>query len=264
MGRNFRDQMVALELGKTGLTEVAVEQVHRISAQGAHVITSAPIELVTLVFAHDPLSTEEKLVRDALAFCIDRASIRNVLLQSVGEATGGILPNWMSGYGFVFPAEADLPRARREREQVRSVPVWTIGYDASDSISRLLVERIALNARDTGLVLQPTTAAAADLRLVRVPLASADPWIALANVPDAAGSPLPKASSESVQDPATAERLYASEQRLLATQRLIPLFHLPVAYASSKALKGWSVAADGTWRLADAWLMTAPTGGEQP
>ena len=60
-------------------------------------------------------------------------------------------------------------------------------YDASDPIARLLTERIALNARDAGLVLQPTTLATADLRLVRIPLASADPWIALANVASVVG-----------------------------------------------------------------------------
>ncbi len=38
------------------------------------------------------------------------------------------------------------------------------------------------------------------------------------------------------------EDLYASEQALLATQRVIPLFHLPVSYASAPTLKNWSAA----------------------
>jgi hypothetical protein len=140
-----------------------------------------------------------------------------------------------------------LPRARHAREQVRTIPTWTVAYDASDPVARLLTERIALNARDAGLLLQPTTAATADLRLVRMPLASADPWIALANVASVAGVAA-KVRGGSVED------LYAAEQSLLATQRLIPLFHLPASYAASATLKNWTTRSDGTWNVADAWL----------
>jgi MarR-like DNA-binding transcriptional regulator SgrR of sgrS sRNA len=166
----------------------------------------------------------------------------------VGQPAGSILPNWMSGYGFVFPMDADLPRARHTREQVRTIPTWTVAYDTNDPIARLLTERIALNARDAGLLLQPTTATAADLRLVRIPLASADPWIALADVAALAGLPATKNKSGSVED------LYAAEQSLLATQRLIPLFHLPASYAASASLKNWTTRSDGSWSLADAWM----------
>jgi MarR-like DNA-binding transcriptional regulator SgrR of sgrS sRNA len=41
---------------------------------------------------------------------------------------------------------------------------------------------------------------------------------------------------------------------LLATQRVIPLFHLPVSFASSATLKGWTLRSDGSLSLADAWL----------
>src|SRR5260370_39350024 len=125
MGRSFRDQLVGLELGRTGLVEVTAELAHRISAQGARVTTSAPIELIALLFVHDAHSPEEKLLRDALAVCIDRASIRTVLLHGTSEPSGSIRPVWMSGYGFVFPTQPDLQQARRDREQVTTIPVWT-------------------------------------------------------------------------------------------------------------------------------------------
>jgi hypothetical protein len=48
--------------------------------------------------------------------------------------------------------------------------------------------------------------------------------------------------------------LYAAEQSVLATQRIIPLFHLPVSSAASVALRNWSMRFDGRWNLADAWL----------
>ncbi len=248
---------MGLELGRTGLVEVTAEQAHRISAQGARVTPSAPIELIALLFVHDAYSPEEKLLRDALAVCVDRASIRAVLLQGTGEPSASILPNWMSGYGFVFPTQPDLQQARRDREQVRTIPVWTVGYDPNDSIARLLVERIALNARDAGLVLQPSSSRSTDLRLVRLSMVSTDPWIALANVAAVASLPIGDAGGNSVQD------LYRAEQALLATQRLIPLFHLPATYAATKFLRDWSVGADGSWRLADAWLTSEKTNGDK-
>jgi hypothetical protein len=113
-----------------------------------------------------------------------------------------------------------------------------------------LAERIALNAKDAGLSLQPTSATAADLRLVRIPLASADPWVALADVASFAGLRIGK-------DQGGVEDLYASELALLAAQRVIPLFHLPVSYASASTLKNWTLRPDGSWTLADAWLGNA-------
>jgi peptide/nickel transport system substrate-binding protein len=246
MGKSFRDQMTALELGKSDLVEVAPEQAHRISQEGRRLASSAPLELLALFFTRDAASPEEKLLHEALALSVERGSIRSVLLQGAGQPAAGILPNWMSGYGFVFPMDADLPRARHAREQVRTVPTWTLGYDGSDPVARLLAERIALNARDAGLSLQPTPGATADLRLLRLPLAP-DPWIALTDVATLTGTP---AGTEG----GSAEDLYAAEVALLATKRIIPLFHLPVSYAASANLNNWTLRSDGGWALADAWL----------
>jgi len=209
------------------------------------------VELLALQFARDTNSPEEKLLREALAFSVERGSIRSVLMQGTGQPAGGILPNWMSGYGFVFPTDADLPRARHSREQVRAIPTWTLGYDGGDPLARLLAERIALNAKDAGLLLQPTTVATTTLRLLRIPLASDDPWIALEEVSVQAGLPTAKARHGSVED------LYGAEAAVLATQRVIPLFHLPVSLAASPQLKNWTLNDDGCWSLADAWLESA-------
>jgi peptide/nickel transport system substrate-binding protein len=246
MGKSFRDQMTALELGKSDLVEVAPEQAHRISQEGRRLANSAPLELLALFFTRDAASPEEKLLREALALSVERGSIRSVLLQGAGQPAAGILPNWMSGYGFVFPTDADLPRARHAREQVRTVPTWTFGYDGSDPVARLLAERIALNAKDAGLSLQPTSRSTIDLRLLRIPLAP-DPWIALTDVAALTGTPAGREGG-------SAEDLYASEVALLGTKRIIPLFHLPVSYAASANLKDWALRSDGGWTVDDAWL----------
>jgi peptide/nickel transport system substrate-binding protein len=248
MGRSFHDQLMALELGRTDLVEVAAEQSHRVTMEGRPVAASEPVELIALLFAHDAQTPAEKSLRSALALSVDRGSIRSVLLQGAGQPAGSILPDWMTGYGFVFSADADLMRARHEREEVKIAPAWTIGYDPGDSISHLLAERIALNARDAGLTLQPTSAATADLRVTRIPLVASDPWIALGEVAAAAGLVRPATDGRSV------EELYAAEQTMLTTQRMIPLFHLPAAYAAVASLRDWKASADGGWDLADVWL----------
>ena len=247
-GRNYRDQMNALETGKSDLIEVAAEQAHRVALEGRGLANSEPMELLAVVFTRDVQTPEEKSLREALAWSVERGSIRSVLLRGTGQPTAAILPTWMSGYGFVFSTDADLSRARHAREQFRTIPTWTVGYDSGDSLARLVAERMALNAKDTGLALQPTAATTTDLRLVRIPLASAEPWVAVENVAATEGLPVPKNRSGSVED------LYATEQGLLATWRIIPLFHLPVSYAAAVTLKNWNLRADGTLSLTDAWL----------
>ena len=247
MGRSFPDQMTALEMGKADLVEVAPEQAQRISQDGRRLASSSAVELLALLFTRDVASSDDKLLRAALALSVERGSVRSVLLQGAGQPAGSILPNWMSGYGFVFPVDADLPRARQERDQVRSGPVWILGYDGSHPLARLLAERIALNAKDVGLSLQPAAAATADLRLVRIPLAAPDPWIALEGMANFAGLSAGR-NREGV------EELYASEVAMLATQRVIPLFHLPVSYAFVSSLNDWTLRPDGNLSLAGAWL----------
>jgi ABC-type transport system substrate-binding protein len=255
MGRSYRDQMTALELGKADLVEVAPEQTRRVSLEGRRLASSDSIELLALLFTRDAASADEKLLRQALALSVERGSIRSVLLQGAGQPAASILPNWMSGYGFVFPTDTDLPRARNARAQVHTIPTWTVRYDGTDTLARLLAERIALNARDAGLSLQPTAAASADSWLVRIPLESPDPWIALANAAAVAGIPAGMPAGMSAgKDGGSVEDLYAAESALLTTQRMIPLFHLPVSYAASATLKDWALRADGSWTLADAWL----------
>jgi peptide/nickel transport system substrate-binding protein len=248
MDKSFRDQITALELGKADLVEVAPEQTHRILQEGHRLVSSVPLELLALVFAHDVSSPEEKALRQALALSVDRTSIRSVLLQGSGQPTASLLPTWMSGYGFVFSSDADLPKARELRSQSRTAPAWTIAYDNNEPLQRLLAERIALNAKDAGLSIQPTSSTSADLRLIMIPLTTSDPWIALDEILTQSGIPVSKSKSGSVED------LYAAEQAALATERVIPLFHLPVSYAAATKLRNWTLRLDGSWDMTDAWL----------
>jgi ABC-type transport system substrate-binding protein len=253
MGKNYRDQMNTLALGRAELVEVAPEQMRQVSQERRQVVNSAPMELLALLFTRNSQTPDEKSLRQALALSVERASIRSVLLQGAGQPTASILPNWMSGYAFVFSTDANLQRARHDREQVRTTPAWTLGYGGQDSLARLLAERIALNAKDAGLSLQPVSlqpasSAAPDVRLAQIPLASVDAWIALEQVAAIAGISVPSRNGRSVED------LYAAEQAMLTAQQIIPLFHLPVCYAAAPSLQNWNLRSDGTLHLTDAWL----------
>ncbi len=118
-GRSVRDQLIALDLGKADVAEVAVEQSHRAATEGRRVVSSSPVELMALVFTRERASADDGKLREALALSIDRKSIRNVLMQDAGEASGGILPNWVSGYGFVFASDQNLVRAQQLRSEVK-------------------------------------------------------------------------------------------------------------------------------------------------
>jgi ABC-type transport system substrate-binding protein len=256
-GKNFREQLTGLESGKSDLIEIPADQSRRISSTGVQIWRSQPLELIALVFARVAQTPEEKSLREALALCMERSSMTRVILQGAGHPAASILPNWMSGYGFVFSTEADLFRAQHLREEVRNPPAWTISYDGSDATAGLLAERVALNARDAGLQLQPTRSVTADIRLERIPLDS-DPVLALSMVASSAGLPSPAINNDSAED------LFSAEKEILASQKLIPLFHLPVVYVATSALSDWSPQPDGTWNLTNAWLAREQSGSGHP
>jgi ABC-type transport system substrate-binding protein len=248
MGQGFREQMIALDLGKADLIEVAPEQAHRTASEGRHIESSAPTELMALAFARDGQSADEGRLREALALSIDRAALTNVLLQGGGEPAGGLLPNWMTGYAFLFRTSADLAGARQASGEARQTPVWRLAYDANDPLARVVAERIVLNAKDGGLTIQLTSSTSPDLRVLRVPSVSLDARIALMAVAESLHLQQPKSAGPFSED------LYAAESALLHSQQIIPLLHLRASYGMSKQVIDWSEAPDGSWHLDEVWL----------
>src|ERR1700685_431350 len=174
MGKSFREQMIAFDLGKAQVIEVAPEQSRRTAAEGRHIDSSAPVELIALICSRDPQSSDDGRQRQALALSLDRELLNTVVLQGGGEPAGGLLPNWMTGYEFLFPTDANLPGAQQARGGVRKGPAWALAYNANDPLARLVAERIVLNARDVTILVQPAAGKTSDLQLVRIPLVSLD------------------------------------------------------------------------------------------
>jgi peptide/nickel transport system substrate-binding protein len=248
LGRASRDQLIALELGRADVAEVSPDQSHRASLAGRRIAASPPIELLALVFARDAQTPDDRALRSALALSVDRASIRSVVLQSSGEPTAALLPNWISGYAFVFPSAQNLTLARERRSELRQPPALTLAYDSTDPLAQVVAERIVLNARDAGLALQTTTSATPDLRLVRLAIDSPDARAALIDLTGQINLPTPKISS------ASTEALYQAESAALQTQRVVPLFHLPADYALNPSVRNLSLSLTALPQLPDAWL----------
>jgi ABC-type oligopeptide transport system substrate-binding subunit len=249
MGVSLRQQMILLDLGKADLIEVAPEDARHLALDRRRIETSEPADLLALVFSQDGTTAgvENAKLRQALALSIDRESMNSVLLQGAGEAVGSLLPGWMTGYAFLFPAASDMRRAQLTRGEVPQAPAWTVAYDATDPLSRVIAERVALNASDAGLRLRAITSRG-DLRLTRISLVSLDPQLALSNLAGHVGLPAPKFGD----DPSNS--LFLAESSLLQSQQVIPLLYLRNAVALSARVRGWTEGRDGGWRLADVWL----------
>jgi peptide/nickel transport system substrate-binding protein len=194
------------------------------------------------------VATDDARVREAVALSINRAAIQSVLLERQGESTGAVLPAWLSGWAFLFPAARNLDRARQLASALpKAGPRLSLAYDPADPLARPIAERIALDARESGIVLQAVPGAHGDVRLVRYRLRSLDASQVLADVAAWVGAePAPAA--------VTPEAIYSTERKLLEDFRVVPLFHLPEIYGLSSRVKNWDPQSWGDWRFGDVWL----------
>jgi len=148
----------------------------------------------------------------------------------------------------VFPIEQDLARARQALNEVGRGQSLTLGYDTGDTTARVIAERITLNARDAGIALQTSTAATTDMRLTRMTLASPNARVAISAIEANSGIAPIKSHNGSIDE------LYQTESSILQTQRLIPLFQLPVSSGLNTSVHDWNQDQDGTWHLENVWL----------
>jgi peptide/nickel transport system substrate-binding protein len=258
MSLSHRNQLIGLELGKADVIELGIEQLHRATQENLRTVASSPAELLAILFPPGKPAASDARLREALALSIDRQAMHAILLQKQGEPAGGLLPDWLSGYAFLFPALEDLARAKQLRAEVSSEPGLTLGYEASDALERAIAERVALDARDAGLRLRavpmvaPGKAVTPDARLVRLPLASPDLRAALAGMAQALHEPVAQLRAES----APPGEFYDIERSLLTGFRVIPLFHLPQIFALSSRVREWQISPTGGWHPEAAWLET--------
>jgi peptide/nickel transport system substrate-binding protein len=250
MGRTLADQAIELPLGKTDVIEADPTQ------QRAFNSTTQPIQLFALVFTKNRPASFDPKIREAIARSIDRSSIFSVLLRRQGEQTAALLPEWVSGYAHLFSTAQDLAGAQQVRASPTSSIQLSLVYDGNDPLAKLIAERVAVNAREAGIVIQtrPESPAFrsfdADAKLARVRIAPPDRAVALIELADNFDIPmLRKAESAG-----SIYALYSLESDALKDRSVIPLAYIPEAFTLSPAVRDWKVSAWGEFDLGNLWI----------
>src|SRR5262249_40428287 len=95
---------------------------------------------------------------------------------------------------------------------------------------------------------QTTQSTSADIRLVRIPLALTNERIELSELISVAGISSIKLSNS------YPESIFAAENTLLQSHRIIPLLHLRYVSGVSSNVQNWVVHRDGSWDIQEVWL----------
>ena len=255
-------QLLDLQVGKADIAEIAPDLVRKARQEGLRIWNSAPQTLVALRFDDALNAPASDQLREALWLALDRDTMANVLLQREAQPADSLLPQWLSGYAFLFESPMNLQRARELRAAFPAgVPGATqplrLRLDAPGDLFKLMGERVAVNARQANLLVQValpvsgnTAAASANgMRLVA--------WHYDSLSPRAELEALVKQLLDGADVPANTtdpEQLFSLERRLLEERRILPLALLP-EYAGIRAnVHNWSASPWGDWRLADVWL----------
>jgi ABC-type transport system substrate-binding protein len=258
-------QITDLELGHTDIIEVLPTLARGTAQSNARLWNSSPVDLFAITFILGRPAAKDSRLAQALSLAIDRAAIVNVILQHQGEPAASLLPQWLSGYAFLFPTAPNLEQAKQLRAQLPAMRSLSLVYDGGDPVAANIAERIAVNARDLGISIAVSNANAgaapanADLRLVRWHIEAPDSQQAL-GVLLARMAESPAGAQLGTQAPAleTPEQRYAAERAALDGGGVIPIAFVPEIYALGPNVRDWMAPPWGGWRLEDVWLDQAP------
>ena len=249
--RSVRDQWLDLSVGRADVGDVPAEQLRQAREQHLTVVASQPVSLLALAVADAGVLFNPNL-RAAIAQAVDRSALSNFIFQKQGEVSASLVPSELTGYGFLFPSDRDVNKARELRGGLTPPPL-TLSTE-NNATMQLAAQRIALNLYEAGLNVQAganTGPRATDMVLLRLTLRSTQPQPALELLLRSVGVAAP------VLEEAPAG-LYRTEHDFLETHTLIPLLYLPRVYASSGRIRDLRLSPDGTPLLAGVSLEDAP------
>jgi len=263
--------MFDLQLGKADLVALAPELVPRAKQANVRVWLSEPLTLYGLRFDTAQTAVADPRLRRALSLALDRETMAGVLLQKQAIPAAALLPQWLSGYAFLFNVESNPERAKELRRSLAggagaSSESLRLRVDAAGDLPKLLGERVAVNARQSGIPVQvvvkpvsrgagasqPSTAeAAAGVHLFAWHYSSLsaraelDAMFAAYNL-----------SEPSEINPAATEReqLYARERSVLEDWRVLPLVEQAEPVGLGANVRDWMPSRWGEWHLEDVWL----------
>ncbi len=284
-------QLFDLQLGKTDVADLSPDLAHRAVRDNLRVWSSAPVYLYALQITGsapggkagtDRPATAKLSSGEALSRASDRATMANVLLQKQAEPAAAFLPQWLSGYAFVFGTENDVDRAReisvRSSGAASGAQPVRLRVDAGGDLAKLIAERVAINARQAGISMQIQARAAVrddaasgttpakpleseGVRLIAWRYSSLSRRAELSDM--VSGLQLHTETTEPVAE--DAEQTYEYERALIFEYQLIPLVVLPQYVGLSARVRDWLPERWDAWHLADVWLdgkksSTAPAG----
>jgi peptide/nickel transport system substrate-binding protein len=273
-------QLFDLQLGKADLIELSPDLVRRAMQENLRVWASAPVTLYALRFDKPQPAPADAKLREAVSLSLDRQTMSNVLLQKQAEPAAALLPQWLSGYAFLFTMETNLDRAKEIRATLpANVAVGKdplrLSVDAPGDLAKLLGERVAVNVRQAAIFVQVVNRAAAHgagnvtatstddasgLRLFAWHFSALSPRLELESFVSALNLDESPENSVSTTDP---EHLYVREKKLLEDRRVLPLVALPEYVGLGQNVRDWMPARWGEWHLADVWLDVPEPKAEQ-
>lgn len=267
MGVPLREHLLERNLGRDHAAELSIDQLRSLEQTNQTLVLSRPADLLVVAFPRsDPGARNgrkplDARLRAAFAATINRQVISNVLLQRKSAPATALLPQWLTGYEIVL---ADAGSFHSPAWGDKPGPVsLTLAYDFSDSATRIVAERMAVDARALGITLQifgdphiNTKSArrtfTADAVLLRLPLHALDPAVALAGLAD--DLDLSPEITAAIQSAARPEDLYEAERKALADNYVVPVAHVSQALWINNNVHNWQQLADGSWRLDQLWV----------
>jgi MarR-like DNA-binding transcriptional regulator SgrR of sgrS sRNA len=270
-------QLFDLQLGKADLVELSPELVRRAMQDNQRVWSSAPVTFYGLRFDEAQPTAADANLREALSLSLDRQTMANVLLQKQAEPASALLPQWLSGYAFLFSMETNIERAKEIRatlpaNRAAGTEPLRLRVDAPGDLAKLLGERVAVNARQAAILVQVVNRA-----LQRTAATSSDPATGIHLFSWHYSSLSPRVelesmvstlkfgnSNEGIISSTDPELLYAREKKLLEERRILPLVALPEYVGLSQKVRDWMPARWGEWHLADVWLDLPEPATAQP
>ena len=273
-------QLFDLQLGRADLVELSPDLVRRAMQENLRVWSSVPVTLYGLRFDDAQPAAADAKLREAVALSLDRQTMANVLLQKQAEPAAALLPQWLSGYAFLFTMEKDIEPAKEIRAALPAHAAagkepLRLRVDASGDLAKLLGERVAVNARQAAIPLQvvnraalrgssSATATSTDpapgLHLFAWHYSSLSSRVELESFVSTLNLGETSGSAVSSTDP---EQLYAREKKLLEERRVLPLVVLPEYVGLGPKVRDWMPAQWGEWHLAEVWLDVSEPSAEQ-
>jgi MarR-like DNA-binding transcriptional regulator SgrR of sgrS sRNA len=244
IGRPPASPLADLEAGRTDFAAIQAVDARRLTGRGLQVVASKPLDLVALAFEPHRAGDAQAPLRRTVSQIVNRGTIADVLLQQRAAPAVSFVPQWIGGSempaGPAPPSRASIARLPPDQREL------TIRVDANDPQALAIAERIAVDARESGLTLRvqaPTgLAPRADMRIVRIPVDATAPGKTLAAIAARLGS----------RADAT-----ASERALLDAAMVVPIVHLHEVYGAAEHVGFWNeppIHATGVWNFADVWL----------